>query len=405
MAAGLNQSGGTFPALTSIRFLAAFTVVISHYAENGLLPLPAPLFHFIDGGRSAVSLFFILSGFVLTFTYWDKLASGGSRAFYEARVARIYPMILLGLALCVPVVMYLLHTGNAVLMLKWYAIKESVYPALAASLVCQLLLINGWFPFSAINQSWNGPSVSVSCEAFFYLLFPVLLRRMTRMRQTRAAAICVALWLITGAWIAWLHLYLPVSRSGAMIYSMPVTRLSEFVMGIFVAICYQRFRAGGVLRQRVGVALTVIALICLAGLSVWPPVSPAYYLEAPVFAALILGLALRERPVLGLLNWRPLVALGEASYSLYLIHLPLALVSLMIGFGPSNGWLVVVFCVFASLVCFRFYEEPMRKRIKGRFAQTPPYLCVPDAAQPAGAAMPVVPVVPMANRGAGITPN
>ena len=71
---------------------------------------------------------------------------------------------------------------------------------------------------------------------------------------------------------------------------------------------------------------------------------------------------------MGILSWRPLVRLGEASYSLYLTHMPIALWSLMIGFGRSNGWIVIVFSVLVSLLCFKFYEEPMRKRIKARFA-------------------------------------
>ena len=59
------------------------------------------------------------------------------------------------------------------------------------------------------------------------------------------------------------------------------------------------------------------------------PSRPLSFLDAPCFAALILGLALMERPVLGVLSWRRLVRLGEASYSLYLTHLPLALLALM----------------------------------------------------------------------------
>ncbi|MDR6490412.1 peptidoglycan/LPS O-acetylase OafA/YrhL [Paraburkholderia terricola] len=382
MAMDSNQSGSAFPALTSIRFIAAFAVVVSHYSENNLLPLPSAIFDFIDGGRSAVSLFFVLSGFILTFTYRDKLGHGGVRTFYEARIARIYPMILLGLLLCVPVVAYLLYTGDASLMLKWYAIKEAVYPALVVSLVCQLLLINGWFPFSAIKQPWNGPSDSVSCEVFFYLLFPFLLRRITRMRAARIALVSVALWLATGVWIALLHAYMPISRSGAMIYSMPLSRLSEFVMGIAAAIFYLRLRASGTSQHVRGVVLIGVASFALTGLSAWRPVAPSFFLDAPLFAALILGLALLERPVVGLLNWRPLVRLGDASYSLYLIHMPLALWSLMLGFGPSNGWMVIVFCIVASLLCFKLYEEPMRRRLKARLAGVMTPLSVGKPGQP-----------------------
>ncbi|CAE6787973.1 O-acetyltransferase OatA [Paraburkholderia nemoris] len=368
MAVSLNQSGGAFPALTSIRFLAALAVVVSHYSENQLLPLPTSVFNFLDGGRSAVSLFFVLSGFILTFTYRDKLVRGGVRTFYEARIARIYPVILLGLLMCVPVVIYLVHAGDASLMLKWYALKSAIYPALVISLICQLLLLNAWFPFSAINQPWNGPSDSVSCEAFFYLLFPFLVRRMTGLKPARLAFFCIALWLTTGTWIALLDAYMPISRSGAMIYAMPVTRLAEFVMGISSALFYQRLRAGAGSQHVRGKALVTLALTALVGLSAWRPVSPSFFLDAPFFAALVLGLALLERPVVGILSWRPLVRLGEASYSLYLTHMPIALWSLMIGFGRSNGWIVIVFCVLVSLLCFKFYEEPLRRRIKARLA-------------------------------------
>jgi peptidoglycan/LPS O-acetylase OafA/YrhL len=368
MAADSNQSGGAFPALTSIRFIAAIAVVLSHYSENGLLPLPATVINFIDGGRSAVSLFFVLSGFILTFTYRDTLTHGGARPFYEARIARIYPTILLGLLLCVPVVIFLLHGSHASLMLKWFAIRDDAYLALTLSLICQLLLLNAWLPFSAINQPWNGPSYSVSCEAFFYLLFPFLLRRLTTMKGGRLAWVCVASWLVTGAWIAFLFAYMPVSRSGAMIYSMPLTRLAEFVLGIGAGIVYLRLKARHASQHVRGTLLVVGALAAGVLLSIWRPITPAFFLDAPCFAALILGLALMERPVLGVLSWRPLVRLGEASYSLYLTHLPLALLALMLGFGPSNGWVVVLLCVLVSLVSFHFYEEPMRRRLRARFA-------------------------------------
>ena len=75
MRATTTQANGIVPALTSIRFLAALTVVLSHYRELELLNTPVSFFHFVDGGRSAVSLFFVLSGFILTYTYRDELAT------------------------------------------------------------------------------------------------------------------------------------------------------------------------------------------------------------------------------------------------------------------------------------------------------------------------------------------
>ena len=75
MRATTTPANGIIPALTSIRFLAALTVVLSHYRELHLLNTPTAFFDFVDGGRSAVSLFFVLSGFILTYTYRADCAS------------------------------------------------------------------------------------------------------------------------------------------------------------------------------------------------------------------------------------------------------------------------------------------------------------------------------------------
>jgi len=369
--APVSNSGGSLPALTSIRFLAAFTVVVSHYSELGLLNLPAQIFDFFDGGRPAVSLFFVLSGFILTFTYRDQLAANGNAAFYQARFARIYPMVLLGLALCVPTTIYLLNGDNPSLLLQWYALKGSVYVALGASLICQLLLLNAWFPFAAINQPWNGPSDSVSCEAFFYLLFPLMLRKMLSMSMVRLTLACASFFVLQGLWIVFLQIFLPASRSGFLIVGLPLTRLFEFVAGIYAAILFLQLREARADRHALALKLISGSLAALIVLALWQPFSPVFYLASPLFAALILGLALMDRPVINVLNRRVLIKLGEASYSLYLIHVPIAYLAYMAGFRQSNGWLVIVFAIAASVVIFRFYEEPMRKRIRARFAHAP----------------------------------
>jgi peptidoglycan/LPS O-acetylase OafA/YrhL len=366
--APINQSGGSLPALTSVRFLAAITVVVSHYSELGLLHLPSQIFDFVDGGRPAVSLFFVLSGFILTFTYRDQLPVKGPRPFYQARFARIYPVVLLGLALCVPTTLYLLHGDDPSLLTQWYALKNHVYLSLGVSLVCQLLLLNAWFPFAAVNQPWNGPSDSVSCEAFFYLLFPLMLRKMMSMRLAWLTFACIGFFLMQGFWIAFLQAFLPLSRSGFLVVGLPLTRLFEFVAGIYAAILFHQLREHGVSRHALGIKLVSSALIALTVLALWRPVSPAFYLASPWFAALILGLALLERPVINVLNQRIFIRLGEASYSLYLIHVPIAYLAYIAGFRQSNGWIAMLFAIVASLLIFTLYEEPMRKRIRTRFS-------------------------------------
>jgi peptidoglycan/LPS O-acetylase OafA/YrhL len=363
-----NATGGAMPALTSIRFIAALAVVLSHYMELGLLHMSRTFFDFVDGGRPAVSMFFVLSGFILTYTYREPLSRGGPRAFYAARFARIYPVVLLGLALVAPVTAVLLYTNDSTHLLEWFALKNSVSVSLAVSLIAQLLLLNAWFPFAAVNQPWNGPSDSVSCEAFFYAMFPWLLRRLDGRGPARALMICAGVWIAQGVGICLVQRYLPASRSGFLVVGLPLLRVAEFVLGVGAALMFLSMRERHARRHLHALMLIGFAMASLCVIASWRPVEPVFYLEAPFFAMLILGLALLERPVLGLLNARWLVRLGEASYSLYLIHVPLAYLALLAGFDRGNGWIVLGFAIWFSIAVFRFYEEPMRRAIRARLS-------------------------------------
>jgi peptidoglycan/LPS O-acetylase OafA/YrhL len=366
-----SQNAGALPALTSIRFIAALTVVLSHFAERGLLNLPKSVFDFMDGGRSAVSMFFVLSGFILAYTYRSQIGTTGSRPFYVARFARIYPVILLGLALCVPTVAVLLYTHDTERMADFFTLREHVPLALTLSFVAQLLLISAWFPFAAINQPWNGPSESVACEAFFYAMFPFMLRRLLKVSIRRVLLVCAAVWLAQGVADYVLLSHVNVARSAFLAFMFPVLRIPEFILGMGAAFVFQSSREHSAPSQMKAMAMVSLALVGLAGFGVWQPAMfpkyfPVFYLQAPFFALLILGLALLEGPVFGLLNARWLVRLGEASYSLYIVHLPILLLAILAGFDSSNGWIAIVFAVAFSVVVFQFYEEPMRRFIRAR---------------------------------------
>jgi peptidoglycan/LPS O-acetylase OafA/YrhL len=358
------RPGGELPALTSIRFFAALTVALSHFTRLGLLNLPAAFLAFVDVGRPAVSLFFVLSGFILTYKYQGSMDAGGASRFYVARFARIYPVMLLSLLIAMAVTIYLLRTDNSTLVLDWYALKSNVFASLVASLVAQLLLLTGWFPFASINQPWNGPAWSISCEAFFYALFPWLLRKLGSKTLSNVALMCASAWILQGIWIVSVAHCLPIGRAGFVISQFPLTHLTEFVMGIGCALFFIHVRSTGRSSHRFGFALVSTALLAIALLAAFHLVKPAYYLESPFFAVLILGLALLERPVLGLLNTRPLVVLGEASFSLYLIHVPLAHLAHIAGLHRDNGWVALLVAVGLSVLVFRHFEEPMRKRIR-----------------------------------------
>ncbi|WP_321811965.1 acyltransferase [Burkholderia sp. BCC1985] len=366
------QLGGALPALTSIRFFAALTVLLSHFTQLGLLSLSDRYLAFVDGGRPAVSLFFVLSGFILTYTYHESIGHGDARRFYVARFARIYPVLILSLIIATPVTIYVLHPNNAALLLSWYATKDHQHVTVFASLVAQILVLTGWFPYAAINQPWNGPAWSISCEAFFYAIFPWLLRKLMVNRISSVALICIGLWALQGIWIFLIDNFMPVGRKGFLISQFPLTHLTEFVMGIGAAHYFIQAHRRGTATHRGGVVLVCASLVSIALLAAYQPVRPAYYLQSPLFSALILGLALIQRPVLGVLHRRPLIVLGEASFSLYLIHVPIAHIAQIAGVRQSHGWVVLLFVIGLSVLVFRFFEEPMRKLIRRGFGNRRP---------------------------------
>ncbi|MEX3955026.1 acyltransferase family protein [Trinickia sp. EG282A] len=355
-----QQPNRPIVALTSIRFFAALTVAIGHYTQMGLLGLPAAI---EDGGRPAVSLFFVLSGFVLAYNYHGSIGRTGVSRFYLARFARIYPVMLLSLGLAASVTVYMLGQHDTELLYGWYAIKSHPGISLTLSLVAQLLLLTAWLPIARMNQPWNGPAWSISCEAFYYAMFPWLLLKLLKMPNRSIALACLAAWCLEGVWIFFALNYLPTERSGFVVSQFPISHLAEFFMGAGAALWFVRARAKGYSRHRLGVVLVCLALIAFPCIAAYHAPALIFFLETPLFVALILGLALLERPVLGLLNRRPLVLLGEASFSLYLIHVPLAHWAYIAGFTRDDGWIALVIAVALSTVIFVSFEKPMRRRI------------------------------------------
>src|SRR6476619_697205 len=103
-------------------------------------------------GYSGVSFFYVLSGYVLTLNYRDKVGTWSGRwHFWWKRVARIYPLHVLTLVISIPIA--LSRTG-------W---------------LVNLALLQSWVPKASFYSSFNAPAWSISNEAFFYATFPALL--------------------------------------------------------------------------------------------------------------------------------------------------------------------------------------------------------------------------------------
>jgi peptidoglycan/LPS O-acetylase OafA/YrhL len=342
-------------------------VVVSHFAENGLAPVDGSVVAFLDGGRTAVSLFFVLSGFVLAYNYPDLAGRIARRNFYVARIARIYPVLFLGLLIGAVGVVHAWSRPET--LLAWYALKSPDTGSLLASLGAQLTMTTGWFPFASINQPWNGPAWSISCEVFFYATFPLLIILFRRWSGRITVIAATAAWLLQGAWILVLDGALPENRSGFLISQFPLTHLTEFVLGIAA----WRLWSGAPMDRRWRVPLLAGTLVALAALAYLAPIDPAYWPMTPLFALLVVLLAARDGDRRSWLALPLMLVLGEASYSLYLLHLPLVRVYEIAGVPPGPvGWAAMAATVLVSMGVFTWFETPLRRLIRRRFRASEP---------------------------------
>ncbi len=183
---------GEIKALTGLRIFAAVWVVLFHFRP--LLHEAAPNFSealapILNVGAQGVDLFFILSGFVLTWTYIDKMGKNWStRAtlhFLWMRLARVWPVYLVTLHLAALWIVFTLYVGHVP--------SENVGTLNATSYIRQLFLVQLWFQPFFDGSSWDGPAWSISAEWLAYLLFGGLVLIIFRMaRATRARTL---LWL------------------------------------------------------------------------------------------------------------------------------------------------------------------------------------------------------------------
>src|ERR1700732_570984 len=180
---------GEIKALTGLRIIAAVWVVLFHFRP--LLRDAAPGFRdalspVLNCGAQGVDLFFILSGFVLTWNYLDRMGwSWSTRStlhFLWLRLARGWPVYLGTLPLAAPWGIFTLHVRHVP--------TQDVSQLTAVSYVRQILLVQLWFQPYFDGSSWDGPAWSISAEWLAYLLFGLLVLVILRMKQaTRARSL------------------------------------------------------------------------------------------------------------------------------------------------------------------------------------------------------------------------
>jgi peptidoglycan/LPS O-acetylase OafA/YrhL len=340
-------------ALTSARFFAAFYVVLYHFASRPAAErgAPAMVSTFLANGWMGVAFFFLLSGFILTYSYTGQIGTTGDRRrFWEARFARMYPVYLLSL------------------IANW-PFRGRMTAGTMAAVLAALQAWNPWKPYLA--QAWNFPAWTLSVEAFFYLCFPAALPLCARLSRRWQSALAVALLGI----IICCHTAIrpedltPVWRAALGRLPIPVVRLPEFLLGILLA---QRFMQGAAKPGgwRMAGYLLAAAWLLSTVRGEW------LSLTILPFCGLLYELASLSAGGRSRASWftaRWLIFLGGASYSIYLLQYP---VRNWVRFaltpwgerGNMAGALLSPFLtILISCVVFHWYEEPSRRLLKHWF--------------------------------------
>lgn len=348
------------PSLTGARFIAAGLVFLTH--TTLVLPFASPSLQktlgglFGLGGTTGVTFFFVLSGFVLT---WSARPGDTPPAFWRRRFFKIYPNHLLTFVAAAIV----LTVVAKVAVRGWDA-------------VLNLLLLQSWHTDFAVRSGFNRVSWSLSCEALFYLCFPFLLNLINKVRPER-------LWfwtILSAASVISIPSFSMLLPDGPMLlsgitswqlwfgYHFPPVAMLQFIFGIFLA---RLVLTGRRLPLRLGGAVA----LAVGAYFLSPLFPPVYHLNAVMVVPLGLLIAAAATADIDgqstFLGSKPMVWLGEISFAFYLWH-GLVLVFGQPWFGDVKTWrtpttivaaiLLFAVSVLVSWATFKFFEQPIMRR-------------------------------------------
>lgn len=338
--------------LQSLRFIFFVMIFMSHFEYDGL---PA----FDAGGDCGVSFFFILSGFVLSSAYGNKVSSDGFRyrQFMARRVKKLYPLHLLCLLAFVVINIRSMDAGTLVRLLP------------------NLLLVQSWIPSAGFYFSANAVSWFLSDILLCYSVFPAVFQAVHRMTPMA----------LTAAWAAVLAAYavllcnIPDAMTNAIVYVFPPVRTVDFAIGVTlwrVAVWLKKRRIA-VFESRL--TATAAELAVFAALAMTLAAHPYVNLQIrtaclfwPVNVAIILLFACEKQggAVAWLLRRKPLIWLGNISFPLFMVHqmaisITLAVLLRLSSITPEPPyWLALTLCAATTLAGTALAQYIIKVRVK-----------------------------------------
>lgn len=346
-------------ALTTLRWFAAFGVFLFHM--RNMVTFPEWMMWLVTYGNYGVTFFFVLSGFVLT---WSWRPATPVRAFYWRRFARIWPLHMVALLVAIPV----FYRPDLVSDAAW------IKPLDWGVLLLSVLVIQGWWLDPVIKFSGNPAAWTLTVEALFYALHPAIIRGFRGLRRNAAL---IALVVLIGLALGTRLMSVLLPAQVGPVWSSPIGYLPSFIAGMLVG---WAMRAGWRLRMPISVA----SLLLLGGLfaahtvarsgpmgATLAPFTP----ELVVLLCCVLIAAAATAEADGrvrILRWRPLVALGEWSFAFYLVHATIMYAAMEV-FGRQLGsmrltamWSIIILTIAIALsaALHLWVEKPVERRLR-----------------------------------------
>jgi peptidoglycan/LPS O-acetylase OafA/YrhL len=364
---------GEIKALSGLRIVAALWVVLFHFRpllQMASPPLYDSLKPVLDCGAQGVDLFFILSGFVLTWNYLDRMGESWSTKatlhFLWLRLARVWPLYLVTMHLAALWIIFTLNVGDFP--------SPEAGQLTAISYLRQLAMVQLWFQPFFDGSSWDGPAWSISAEWLAYLLFGLLVLVIHRIdRATRAKGLLLL------ALAASLPPIVLLVASGGQFYTpwswLPRIVL-QFTAGALACAAVRKLTLSDRARRHAGHAAlalvgVIVGVLYLVDAHPLGTVRDDFGLVDVLFMPLVVTLAIGVGTLPALLSTRLMVYGGQVSFGLYMVHelVHTAWLWIMAQYHvtmvPSiNAKLVfvglIVVAVALGVVLFHVVEEPAR---------------------------------------------
>ncbi|MBB5396553.1 acyltransferase [Mucilaginibacter sp. AK015] len=312
------------PALTGVRAMAAYLVFISHYAYAFDENFPRAVQRFLNEFHIGVTIFFVLSGFLIAFRYFDsfKLTGNWFRQYLKNRVARIYPMYFL-LTLGAFVAYYFTHDQKVT---NGFANPIGLF-------FMHITFLRGFFDqlkFTGIAQGW-----SLTVEECFYFSAPFIFYFAQKYRKFYVQPVAITL-----AGVTLVLIFRHVNWYGffgnftfMMLYTF-LGRCFEFFAGIQLALIVRKKNLTGQSKSKYTYLGFGLIFVCVWIMSLLPipkgevaglhhplGIITNNYLLAAAIALFFYGLLTETTILKKILSNKFVELLGKSSYIFYLIHL------------------------------------------------------------------------------------